>query len=159
MDDKNNPTLREMIDLLTKQTDLRYTERFDAQERAVTAALASAKEAVTKAEVATEKRLESLNELRQVVQDILNKTMPRVEAEQSFKSLQEKLDTAVANWDVRHKEVVTQDANLQKRMDVMAGEKTGAKTTVDNSRANIATAVAIITTLVALFEFFMLFKK
>jgi hypothetical protein len=159
MDDKNNPTLREMIDLLTKQTDLRYTERFDAQERAVAAALASAKEAVTKAEVATEKRLEGLNELRQVVQDILNKTMPRVEAEQSLQSLREKLDTIVANWNVRHQEVITQDANLQKRMDMMAGEKTGEKATVDNGRANIATAIAIVMFLASLFEFFMLFKR
>jgi hypothetical protein len=56
---------RELMD----ERDKRYTQRSIAQDTAVAAALATSKEAVTKAEVATEKRLETLNELRQVVLD------------------------------------------------------------------------------------------
>ncbi len=159
MANDNDPTLREMIELLMKETNLRYTERFASQERAVAAALASAKEAVTKAEAATERRLEGLNELRGVVNDILAKTMPRIEAESSAKAFQEKLDTAITNWDSRHQEIVNRAVALEKRVDVAAGEKSGAKDTVDNSRANVATAIAVIMCLAAVFEFVVLFIK
>ena len=60
--------LQALRDVLTER-DLRYTQRASAQDTAVAAALATSKEAVTKAEVATEKRLEVLNELREVVVD------------------------------------------------------------------------------------------
>lgn len=64
-------TLRALMD----ERDQRYTERYEAQERAlaaallsakeaVAAALAAAKEAVLKAELSSDKRLELLNELR-----------------------------------------------------------------------------------------------
>jgi hypothetical protein len=64
-------TLRALMD----ERDRRYTERYEAQERAlaaallsakeaVAAALAAAKEAVLKAELSVDSRLELLNELR-----------------------------------------------------------------------------------------------
>jgi hypothetical protein len=43
--------------------------RFEAQERAVNAALASAEKATTKAEQAAERRFEALNELRSMASD------------------------------------------------------------------------------------------
>ena len=49
---------------LLNERDVRYTQRSLAQDTAVAAALATSKEAVSKAEIATEKRLEALNELR-----------------------------------------------------------------------------------------------
>lgn len=68
-------TLREHMAALLVEVDLRYQQRFDAQQRALDAALLSAKEAVQaalqaakeavrKAEDSTEKRLGLLNELR-----------------------------------------------------------------------------------------------
>jgi hypothetical protein len=60
---------REYIERILSERDQRYSERFDAQEKAVAAALAAAKEAVIKAEVATEKRLEGVNEFRQSLED------------------------------------------------------------------------------------------
>jgi len=54
---------------LMEERDERYAQRATSQDTAVAAALATSKEAVTKAETATEKRLEALNELRQVVVD------------------------------------------------------------------------------------------
>jgi hypothetical protein len=48
--------------------------------------------AVTKAEVATEKRFESVNEFRSALNDSNRLLMPRSEAEQALKTLSDKLD-------------------------------------------------------------------
>jgi hypothetical protein len=74
-------TLRQYITDRMDERDRRYSERFEAQERAVSAALASAKEAVVKAENATERRLEGLNELSQMNTDMADQFMPKAEAE------------------------------------------------------------------------------
>jgi hypothetical protein len=68
-------TLMVHIAALLTEADLRYQQRYDAQQKAleaallaakeaVQAALAAAKEAVLKAEISADKRLELLNELR-----------------------------------------------------------------------------------------------
>jgi hypothetical protein len=72
--------LREHIEILLGQMDLRYQQRFDAQgqaltaallaaEKAVQTALIAAEKAVTKAENANEKRFESVNEFRKTLAD------------------------------------------------------------------------------------------
>ena len=74
-DDKNMPetggwTLEAFRDHVGKQMaelDLRYQQRFEAQEKAMAAALAAAERAVLKAEAASEKRFESVNEFRSVL--------------------------------------------------------------------------------------------
>jgi hypothetical protein len=86
----NDLTLREYVDV-----------RFDAQEKAVSAALAAAKEAVTKAESASEKRFESINEFRGTLSDQARTLMPRAEAEGQFKVLNEKLDALSARLSAR----------------------------------------------------------
>jgi hypothetical protein len=74
------------------ETDLRYQQRFDAQtkaidaallaaEKAIGAALIAAEKAVTKAEVATEKRFEGVNEFRQTLSDQTATFVSRVEFE------------------------------------------------------------------------------
>lgn len=68
-------TLLVHVKALYAESDLRYQQRYDAQQKAldaallaakeaVQAALAAAKEAVVKAELSADKRLELLNELR-----------------------------------------------------------------------------------------------
>jgi hypothetical protein len=86
----NDLTLREYVDV-----------RFDAQEKAVSAALAAAKEAVTKAESASEKRFESINEFRGTLSDQARTLMPRAEAEAQFKVLNEKLEAINARLSAR----------------------------------------------------------
>jgi hypothetical protein len=84
-------SLREYVDV-----------RFKAQEEAVAAALAAADRAVTKAEVASEKRFDSVNEFRAALNDNNRLLMPRLEAEQSFRVLSDKisdLSTKVAARD------------------------------------------------------------
>lgn len=54
----------EHLKALLAEMDLRYQQRFDAQTTAINAALLAAEKAVTKAEIAADKRFELLNELR-----------------------------------------------------------------------------------------------
>jgi hypothetical protein len=74
-------TLREYVDV-----------RFEAEEKAVQAALASADRAVAKAEAASERRFDSVNEFRGTLADQARLLMPRSEAEQSLKALADKID-------------------------------------------------------------------
>lgn len=69
--------LREIMD----ERDKRYEQRYDAQTKMVETALAASKEAVLKAENATEKRFEGVNEFRGALQDASNKLISRVEVE------------------------------------------------------------------------------
>jgi hypothetical protein len=64
-------TLHEFMLKLHEEQDKRYEQRFEAQEKAVAAALASAREAVLKAEQANDKRFDSTNEWRRTVSDML----------------------------------------------------------------------------------------
>jgi hypothetical protein len=54
---------------LMEERDKRYSQRADSQDKAVATALATSKEAILKAETATDKRLEGLNELKGMAQD------------------------------------------------------------------------------------------
>lgn len=75
-----------------KESDRRYEQRFDAQEKATMVAITSAKEAVTKAETSTERRFESVNEFRAALSDQSASLVSRNEVEQLAKSLTEKID-------------------------------------------------------------------
>jgi hypothetical protein len=55
--------LDHLLSLLAER-DLRLQQRFEAQSEAISAALLAAKEAVIKAELSMDKRIELLNELR-----------------------------------------------------------------------------------------------
>lgn len=78
-------TLRAVVD----ERDRRYEDRFKAQEKAVEAALASAREAVEKAEAAAEKRFESVNEFRAQQKDLMSTFLPRSE----FDALRSRFET------------------------------------------------------------------
>jgi phage I-like protein len=73
-------TLREYVDV-----------RFDAQQKAVEAALASADRAVVKAETASDKRFDSVNEFRKSLSDETATFLPRAEYLQSSKATDEKV--------------------------------------------------------------------
>lgn len=65
--------------------------RFEDSDKAVQAALQAAKEAVGKAEVATEKRFDAVNEFRQQLSDQTNTFIPRLEYDAQHKNLDDKL--------------------------------------------------------------------
>jgi hypothetical protein len=83
-------TLREYVDV-----------RFEAQEKAVNAALAAAQKAVEKAEAASEKRFESVNEFRATLSDQARLLMPRLEAEAQYRTITEKIDVLTSRVNAR----------------------------------------------------------
>jgi hypothetical protein len=97
---------------LLAAADKRYEQRFNAQEGAVSAALAaqeksnaivagSAKEAVAKAEIAGEKRFDSINEFRGQLRDQQTTFMTRMEVDQRLSSLGERVTALQARVDQR----------------------------------------------------------
>lgn len=79
-DEADELALREYVDV-----------RIDALDRSVQTALTSAKEAVLKAEAATESRFEAVNEFRASLADVSRIQMPRTEAEQANRAMSEQL--------------------------------------------------------------------
>jgi hypothetical protein len=70
-----------------------------AQERGVMIAMAAAEKAVTKAEVAADRRFEGVNELRGAMEDQQRNLMPRPEAESEIKALKVLLSALAARMD------------------------------------------------------------
>jgi hypothetical protein len=81
-------SLLDHVKALLGEMDLRYQQRFEAQTSAINAALQAAKEAVTKAEIATEKRFAGVNEFRQTLSDQASTFVNRAE----FTALKERMD-------------------------------------------------------------------
>lgn len=86
------PTLKQYFDTIMREREVRDNQRFEAQQEAVAAALASAEKAVSaamaatekavsKAEAAAEKRFDGVNEFRQTLTDQAASFMTRVEAD------------------------------------------------------------------------------
>lgn len=109
------------IDLLFTANDKRYEQRFDAsqkalevgfaaskaavdasfaaQKEAINAALAAADRAVTKAELATEKRFESVNEFRGTLDNQQRTLIPRSEVGVMVQGLEEKISNLTKLYD------------------------------------------------------------
>lgn len=85
-------TLREHLVALIGELDRRNIQQFEAQEKAVEAALAAAKEAVLKAESASERRFEAVNEFRAVLTDQSGTFVTRTEVDQRLGAVAEKLE-------------------------------------------------------------------
>ena len=90
--------LRDHFDSLMANLERHMNQQFDGVRREIAAvaqasvtATQTAKEAVLKAEVATERRLEGLNELRRVVEGNQATLLPRAEAKQRWDSFDSRL--------------------------------------------------------------------
>lgn len=114
------------------ERDRRYQERWEAQSReveraflaqqvAMQAALASAKEAASVLAVATNQRLEAMNEFRGTVNDVLAGAMPRSEAEARLTSILEKLADANQRAEEARAAIVAAVASVEAR--VAGGEQ------------------------------------
>lgn len=129
-------TLYAHLSGMADERDHRYEQRFLASEKAVQAALTSAKEAVLKAESATEKRFESVNEFRAQLSDQAHSFMPRAE------------------YDARHESLVAATELLASRLDRIEGHSeglsSGGQYTVMGlaALASIAAVVSVIFALV-----------
>jgi hypothetical protein len=80
--------LKDLID----ERDRRYEDRFTAMDEKTSLALTSSKEAVAKAEAATEKRFDSVNEFRKTLSDQATNFLPRPEYVSNHQSLLDKID-------------------------------------------------------------------
>lgn len=111
-------TLAVHLMALCDERTIRYEQRFTAQEKAVAAALISAKEAVNKAEMATEKRFDASNAYRAQLSEQAATFMPRLEAEQRIAQNTEKIDNLAASTSHSF-------ASMGSRLDKMVGRSTG----------------------------------
>lgn len=91
---------------------------FKAAEQAVAVALANAEKATGKAEMAAERRFESVNEFRRALADQTATFIPRAEYDSAHAAL---VDRVSANAD----RVGSLELRLTSRLDTSAGEKSG----------------------------------
>ena len=91
--------LREHLKELLMEVDLRNQQRFEAQEKAVQAALVGAERAVLKAEAAAEKRFEAMNEIRGAMSDQGRMLIGREEALARMSGLEEKVGALTERLD------------------------------------------------------------
>lgn len=107
-----------------------FEQRIQDQDKAVQAALIAAKEAVIKAETASEKRFESVNEFRGQLADQTATLMPRAEVNTKFDAFNDKL------------------TGLTDRINTSQGVKQGSELTIGKIYGAIAAFAAIITIVV-----------
>lgn len=128
-------TLLAHLIVILDERDLRYQQRYDAQQSAIGAALQSAQEAVLKAEVATEKRFESVNEFRGTLSDQAATFISRNEIE----TLRAANDDRVAD--------------LTERLDRMEGRDAGVGARIASIRGSMAIYVGLATLVLGLAVF------
>lgn len=85
-------TMHQHLIGIMDERDTRYQQRFDAQQLGLTDALKAAEKAVVKAEVATDKRFEGVNEFRETLSDQANTFMTRHEYSAAHDALVEKVE-------------------------------------------------------------------
>jgi len=83
--------VREQLEAISRERFALINQRFVDAEKSVAFALTAAKEAVTKAEAASEKRFEGVNEFRATLGDQQRTLMPRAEAELRMKSMEDQI--------------------------------------------------------------------
>lgn len=84
-------TWKEYVDAMLGALQTSVNQRFGDSNTSVASALAAAKEAVLKAENASDKRFEGVNEFRATLADQQRTLMPRAEAELLVKGLETRL--------------------------------------------------------------------
>lgn len=106
----------EALKTLMDEREDRTKERFALMEKNINVAMTASDKAVTKAETATEKRFESVNEFRETLRDQAATLMPRAEYDVQHKALEEKL-----NVFIRSTANKSEDANkmIGERMEAM----------------------------------------
>lgn len=99
----------EYLKALLDEREKRLQERHASLEKGFSLALASADKAIQKAEAATEKRLEGVNEFRATLADQQRLLMPRAEVEVIVKAMTERTN------------------DLKQQLDTLKAERQGIK--------------------------------
>jgi hypothetical protein len=140
-------TLRAHILALLAERDLRYEQRFDAQERAGELALAAQAEATKVQEITAQRWRDQANEWREAMNDRERMFMPRHEAERIVNTNTERIGTMAATISARIDVVADQIDKLEKRQDLREGRSAGLNagwTYLGGAIAVAAAAVGII---------------
>jgi hypothetical protein len=80
------------LEKLASERDMRYMQMFKAIEEKTSLALAGSEKAVGKAEMATEKRFDAVNEFRGQLKDQAATLMPREEAIVKLRGIEDKVE-------------------------------------------------------------------
>jgi len=135
-------TLREyLIQRITDQ-DRALSRRMDDADKAIQAALVSAEKAVTKAEGASERRFEGVNEFRKALSDQTGTFIPRAEFDAAHKSLTTQV---TANSE----RMAALELRLTSRLDLGQGADTGTASAHNEQRLNTSQVIAALATLAA----------
>lgn len=118
-------------------------QRFQAMKEQVAAAFESSQRAIDKADEATEKRFEGVNEFRAALSD----QATRFVTTETLNSLGEKLEAAIS----RNRDDLDK---LSKRIDLREGEVQGSRLTYGNIAALLGAAGVAIGTIVVLANIF-----
>jgi hypothetical protein len=119
-------TLHRHLSLLIAESDRRYEERFKATEKLTDQAMDSAKEAVVKAELATEKRFDNANEWRDAMTDRDKLYVPREAFDAQANALSQKVQS------------------LELRLEKQEGRTIGGKETSQRMIAIVGAILALL---------------
>ena len=115
---------------------------FKAAEQAVAVALSNAEKATAKAELAAERRFESVNEFRKALTDQTATFIPRAEYDTAHAALTERVTSSADR-------VAALELRLTSRLDRGEGSDAGAAGQRTDQRLNMSQVIAGIATLVA----------
>ena len=116
----------ERVDTKMDERDRRYEDRFIAMDDKTSLALNASEKAVVKAETATEKRFDGVNEFRGTLSDQAANLLPRAEANAKFTALEEKF------------------LSLKDELSRSVNTGLGAKSEKHEGRANISLFAALL---------------
>jgi hypothetical protein len=129
------------------ERNVRYEQRFTAMDEKTSLALTSSEKAVTKAETATEKRFDAVNEFRGSLKDQADTLYPRTEAETKFRSYDEKLDDMkkeISSLREYKSENQGKTVAVEKNFDVERLQKSTNISTIIAAVAAVAAVCAVI---------------
>lgn len=148
--DSNEPlsnvvSLREYIEVRIRGVQDAAIARAESQDKAVSAAMAAAQAAVLKAEMATEKRFESVNEFRESLADQSRTLMPRAEFEALHKAAQDRNEQA-------HATMAERFASLNARMTAIDSQHVGKSQGWSSVVSVVALIAAVLSVLLIAFQ-------
>ena len=116
---------RRLNDLMAER-DLRHQQRYEASSEALDSALGCAKDAITKAEAAYEKRFDNTNQWKQTFSELSGKMVTRMEYSSAYDALKDKIE------------------EVSGRIKVIEGKSTGIGTSVGVVMAVAALLISLM---------------
>jgi hypothetical protein len=145
-------TLREHVAARIEDQSAFFNQRMDDADRAIQAALHAADKAAVKAEVASEKRFEGVNEFRSALADQQRTLLTRGEYDAAYGALLERVT-------VINDRIAALELRLTSRLDRGEGADAGAAGQRTDQRLNMSQVIAAIATLAAVISLILYVTK